>query len=152
MLFRSRAAGWKVWRMADHMGWHDAAMMHFGQWWTRTVRAGHAYAQAAMLHRASPERLGTVETRRALLWGIALPISIMVLVVLHPAGLVLALAYPFQVLRLALRDGINRPANCWRALFLVLARFPEAQGVLKFWGKRLFRRPLAIIEYKKPLQ
>lgn len=145
---RLRAGGWTVWRIADHMGWHDAAMTRFGQWWTRAVRAGHAYAQGASLHGAPPERLGAVESRRALLWGLALPVSIVGLAMLHPAGLALAAAYPLQALRLALRDGIARSANRWRALFLVLARFPEAQGVLKFWRNRLCRRPSGPIAYK----
>ena len=35
-----------------------------------------------------------------------------------------------------------------RALFFVLARFPEAQGVLKFWIARLRHRRSVLIEYK----
>jgi hypothetical protein len=33
-------------------------------------------------------------------------------------------------------------------LFLLLARFPEAQGALTFWVNRLRRRRAGLIEYK----
>ena len=33
---RLRQANWRIWRLADEMALHDAAMLHFGQWWRRT--------------------------------------------------------------------------------------------------------------------
>jgi GT2 family glycosyltransferase len=145
---RLRAAGWHIWRVPDEMTLHDAAMTRFAQWWKRSVRGGHAFAEGASLHGAPPERHGVAETRRALLWGAAAPLAILVLALFHPAWLALALVYPLQILRLALRDDIRRPERRWRALFLVLARFPEAQGVIQFWINRLRRRRSALIEYK----
>jgi len=145
---RLRAAGWKIWRLPDEMTLHDAAMTRFGQWWKRSMRGGHAYAEGAALHGAPPERHGVAATRRALLWGAALPLATLVLTLLSPWFLLLLAAYPLQVLRIALRDGIRDPARRWRALFFVLARFPEAQGVLKFRLDRLRRRRSVLIEYK----
>lgn len=145
---RLRGAGWKIWRLADEMGLHDAAITRFGQWWTRTVRSGHAFAQGASLHGARPERHYLTETRRAVVWGALLPLAILGLAAVHPAWLLLALAYPLQVLRLAMRDRDADPKRRWRALFLVLGRFPEAQGVLKFWISRLRRRGATLLEYK----
>jgi hypothetical protein len=62
-------AGGEVWRIPAEMTLHDAAIHRFGQWWRRTRRAGHAFAEGAHLHGAGPERHWVAETRRALALG-----------------------------------------------------------------------------------
>jgi GT2 family glycosyltransferase len=148
LCLRLRREGWRIWRIPEAMALHDAAMTRFSQWWKRTVRSGYAMAEGASLHGAPPWKYNVAQTRRALIWGLALPAATGMLTVLHPAGLALLLLYPLQALRLAMRDGLSRRAVRWRALFLVLGRFPEAQGVLKFWFNRWRRRPGTLIEYK----
>jgi GT2 family glycosyltransferase len=145
---RLRARGSRIWRLADEMAWHDAAMLHFKQWWRRARRAGHAYAEGVALHGDPPERHCVVEARRALLWGAALPLLILALSLLEPVCLWLLLAYPAQALRLAWRDGIGRREQRWRAVFMVLARFAEAQGVFDFWINRWRGQRGGLIEYK----
>lgn len=146
---RLRAAGGQVWRLPEEMTLHDAAMLRFGQWWKRAMRGGHAYAEGAWLHGAPPERHFVAETRRALSWGAALPLASLALALaVHPAWLALLLAFPLQLLRLAWRERAGGAAGRERALFLLLARFPEAQGALTFWGNRLRRRRAGLIEYK----
>jgi GT2 family glycosyltransferase len=44
-------AGWKVMRLPDDMALHDIDMASFREWWTRSVRSGHAYAQGWWVHR-----------------------------------------------------------------------------------------------------
>jgi GT2 family glycosyltransferase len=146
---RLRAAGWKVWRMPAEMTLHDAAMTHFSQWWWRSVRAGHAFAQGAHLHGAAPERHWVRETRRACVWGLALPVGIMAAAsAFGPWAMLLLTAYPLQVARLALRfPGVLR-VRALRAVFLVLGKFPEAIGFLRFHGQRLTGRAAPLIEYK----
>ena len=62
-------------------------------------------------------------------------------------ALLLLLAWPAQVVRLALRAGGGRAA--WeRAFFLTLGKIPEAAGALEYLGRRLARRPAGLIEYK----
>lgn len=63
-----------------------------------------------------------------------------------PIGLVPLLAYPLQVARLALRG--EGAARGWRALFLVLGKFPEAQGALRYARLALLNRRGGLIEYK----
>ena len=147
---RIRAQGWQVWRLAAPMAWHDAAMTRFGQWWRRAMRGGHAAAEGMSLHGAPPERHGVVTTRRALVWGLALPSASVLGMLWSPWALALLLAYPMQWLRLALRDGIGDVNMRLRALFYVLAAFPEAQGVLRFWLQRRRGHRSTIIEYKQP--
>ena len=139
---RLRASGWQVWRLDAEMTLHDAAMHRFGQWWTRTRRGGHAFAEGAALHGTPPERHFVAETRRALLWGAALPLTALLGAAVTPWALVLLLAYPLQIIRLARRLGLTR------ATFLVLAKLPEALGVLEYHSRAVLRRPAGLIEYK----
>lgn len=148
---RLRAAGWQVLRLRQDMAWHDAAMTHWMQWWRRTMRAGHAFAEGALLHGAPPERHGVKARRRALLWGLALPCTAALLTLVGQLGGWLLLLYPLQVLRLGLRpEPAAKEANAvWsRAFFLVAGRFPEAAGVLMFWSRRLRGATSTLIEYK----
>lgn len=142
LCLRLRRAGGEVWRLDAEMTLHDAALLRFGQWWRRTRRAGHAFAEGAALHGAGPERHWVAETRRAVLWGAALPVVALVAAAVHPAGALLALAYPLQVARLARRGGWT-----WAA-FTVLGKFAEAQGVLGYWADRLRGNRRGLIEYK----
>ena len=142
LCLRLRRAGGEVWRIAAEMTLHDAALLRFGQWWRRMRRAGHAFAEGAALHGAGPDRHWLAETRRAVFWGVLLPVGCVVLTAVTPFGLLLVAAYPLQVLRLARRGGWE-----W-ALFTVIGKFAEAQGVLGYWFDRLHGRRRGLIEYK----
>ena len=56
LCLRLRRDGWKVLRLDAEMTGHDMAMTRFAQWWRRSVRAGHAYAEGAARHGRGPER------------------------------------------------------------------------------------------------
>lgn len=140
---RLRQAGWKVWRLDAEMTWHDADMTRFAQWWTRCRRAGHAYAEGAAMHGAAPERHYVAHLRRAVLWGLALPVVILLGLVVTPWVILLGLAYPAKILRL-MRQGFD-PAH---AIFLTVGNFAEAAGVLTYLGKRLTGQKSHLIEYK----
>lgn len=142
MCLRLRRAGWTIRRLDAEMTRHDARILRFSQWWRRTRRAGHAFAEGAYLQGAGPERHWVAETRRALIWGALLPLAILLLMLLSPSAALLALIYPAQLLRLTLREG-------WEsALFSVLGKFAEAQGVLEFHLRRLRGQRRGIMEYK----
>jgi glycosyltransferase involved in cell wall biosynthesis len=146
---RLRAAGGRIWRLDADMAWHDVAMTRLGQWWRRTKRAGHAFAEGAALHGAPPERHYVKEARRALTWGLALPIAALLGAFFHGACALVLLAYPMQIVRLSLRHRADgRPSPGARAFFLVLGRFPEALGVCTYWLRRWRRAPVRLIEYK----
>jgi GT2 family glycosyltransferase len=147
LCLRLRLAGWQVWRIGQEMTLHDAAITRLSQWWKRSRRAGHAFAEGAALHGAGPERHWVAETRRALLWGALLPGVALLGAALHPGALALLLAWPAQVLRLARRWGGTRAA--WeRALFTVLGKLPEALGALGFYLGRITGQRRGLIEYK----
>ncbi|MDH4234624.1 MAG: glycosyltransferase [Gallionella sp.] len=146
---RLRAAGWKIWRLGEEMTLHDAAITRFGQWWKRTQRCGYAYAEGANLHGAPPERHRVKESRSVWVWGLGIPVAaISSTICLGGWGLAILLIFPVQIVRLALRGTRSQRENWWRALFLVLGKFPEAMGQLSFLYNRLTGKRARLIEYK----
>lgn len=146
---RFRAAGWKIWRLDEEMTLHDAAMTRFSQWWKRTMRAGHAFAEGAYLHGAPPEKHWVSETRRARVWGLVIPIIALILsVICIQWGLLFLLIYPLQVTRIALSSP-NKDKSSWiSAFFLVLGKFPEMLGQIKFYQRLRSGKQGRLIEYK----
>ena len=146
---RLRAAGWRIWRLGEEMALHDAAMTRFGQWWKRTLRSGYAFAQGADLHGAPPERHWVRESRSAWFWGLGMPLFAFVCTALiGPFGLVAFAVYPLQMVRLTLRGDRSMRENWWRAVFLVIGKFPEMLGQLKFLTHRYIGGKSRLIEYK----
>ncbi len=146
---RVRALGWRVWHVADEMALHDSAMSRFGQWWKRSLRAGHAFAQGAGLHGASPERHYVREARSALFWALAVPLFAFVSVAsIGPVGWVTFAVYPVQVVRLALRGVRCTRENWLSAGFLMLGKFPETLGQLQYFASRTLGRQPRLIEHK----
>lgn len=144
MCYRMRQKGWQIRRIDAEMTLHDAALTRMSQWWKRSSRAGHAYAESAALHGRAPERFRVRETARILFWGAVVPvIAILAALIVSPWALLLLLALPLQALRMVLRG--TPPA---RAFFLMLGKFPEAQGVLGYLFARLSGRRRGLIEYK----
>jgi GT2 family glycosyltransferase len=143
MCVRLRAKGWKIWRLDAEMTLHDAAMTRFSQWWKRTRRAGHAYAEGAALHGAPPERHFAIETRRAVIWGLAIPAAVIIAALILGPWMLLGFGvYPLQLLRL------SRRTSPTQAFFLTLGKFAEGQGVLEYLKNRLSGRQGRLIEYK----
>ncbi|MBL4915903.1 glycosyltransferase family 2 protein [Szabonella alba] len=148
LCLRLARKGGEIWRINAEMTLHDAAMTRFGQWWNRTRRAGHAFAEGAARHGAGPERHWVAETRRALIWGAGLPLAALSGAALHPAALALLLLWPAQMARLGWRWRAEGRAGWEAALFTVLGKIPEAQGVIGYWLGRMRRRQAGLIEYK----
>jgi glycosyltransferase involved in cell wall biosynthesis len=146
---RLRASGWRIWRLDEEMTLHDAAMLHFSQWWKRSLRGGYAFAQGADLHGSPPEWHGVRESRSAWFWGLGVPlIAFACTALIGPFGLTVFAIYPLQVVRLALRGVRSARENWWRALFLVIGKFPEMLGQLKFLMRRRLGGQPRLIEYK----
>jgi GT2 family glycosyltransferase len=146
---RLRAAGWSIWRIDGEMTLHDAAITRFAQWWRRNVRSGYAFATGRHAHGAPPERLWVWECRRALIWGIGIPLATFAgTVLLGPPALAVLLIYPMQFLRRIPRQPGPGSDRVKFAFFEVLGRFAEGIGQLRFLLDRLLERRSQIVEYK----
>jgi hypothetical protein len=152
---RLRARGWVVARLADEMALHDIAMTRFGQWWTRSVRAGYAYALGAERHGAPPERHCARDVRSVVFWGLLVPI-----LAIGPAwptagaSLALLLAYPLLFWRVARRRHARRSSRSDAALYAlgcVAGKFPQALGLVRHRLSGRSAGPARLIEYKGPV-
>jgi glycosyltransferase involved in cell wall biosynthesis len=146
---RLRQAGWHLWRLEEPMTIHDAAMDHFSQWWRRMQRGGYAFAQGARLQASSRNRFWRKEASRCRVWGLYIPVLVLAAAALFgPAAWSLLLIYPVQIARVALR-GHRTPADNWLyAVAVVLGKFPEMLGQLRFVLHSRARIQTRLIEYK----
>jgi glycosyltransferase involved in cell wall biosynthesis len=140
---RLREKGKRIWRLDHDMSLHDADILSFKQWWRRSVRTGHAYAEVHLAHLRSPFAIWGTNLRRTLFWSALLPASAAGAVLLHPACLLALLLYPAQLLRLWRREGSVK-----RAALNLLGKFAELQGVVQYGANRLAGHQPLLIEYK----
>jgi glycosyltransferase involved in cell wall biosynthesis len=151
---RLRAKGGRVLRLDAEMTRHDAAMARFAQWWTRNVRAGHAFAEVSCLHAGSPHEIWRREARSNWFWGLGVPaLAVVPAPFTWGLSLLLLLGYPvlwWKVRRARLRRGDNRRTAGLFARYCVLSKFPQAAGQVRYWRNRLFGRRNRLIEYKGP--
>lgn len=149
---RMRQQGWKIYRIDAEMTLHDANMTHFSQWWRRSVRGGHAYAQGAFLHGKPPECHWMKETRSIWFWGLILPVFTLSLIwLIHGWSLILLSAYPlllYKIYRSKCKQGLKAQDAFAYALFCVLAKFPQTQGQIQFHVNHLLGKQNQLIEYK----
>lgn len=149
---RLRASGWKVRRIDCEMTLHDANVTTFSQWWTRTRRGGHAWAELAAMYSDPPERHRVYKSRKTVLWGFVLPAAALASAPFTGGlSLALLLLYPTNVARIGMRlrrEGERRPWTI--ATFLMLAKFPEALGWLRYQTGRFTGKRSKLIEYKAP--
>ncbi len=149
LCLRLRQKHWRIWRLDEEMTLHDARIMRFKQWWTRATRAGHAFAEGAWIHAAGHEKHWAKETLRAIIWGIGIPIFGFILGLIDPRFFLVFLLYPIQLIRLMIRGKkMSMRQRFFHACFLLLGKFAEAAGILKFLFGRLRGKTHGIIEYK----
>jgi len=148
---RVAMAGFKVTKIAAEMATHDADIQRFSQWWRRAVRGGHAIGQRFSLHGRGAMRDCARERRSVLVWGMALPATILALApATHGLSLLLAAGYAVLGQRIAryrrAQGDSNADARLY-ARFVVIGKFAEAWGLLKFYVNNMAGR-FRIIEYK----
>lgn len=149
---RLRRSGWRVHRLDHEMTLHDANIGRFGQWWRRTVRCGHAYAEGRFLHGATAERFRVDEVRSVVEWALMLPL-VAIGLAWWTWGLSLLLLGAYVLLALRVRrywlsrgyPGGDATRAAW---YNVIAKFAELLGIATFWLNRLRGRRSTLIEYK----
>ena len=141
MCVRLRQNGWKVWHLNHVMMLHDADMNSFKQWWKRTMRGGYAFAEGAFLHGAAPELHWVAETKRAWLWAFLIPLMSLFALFIKPLwGVLLVLVYPLQILKIMIKSKLPLKIAFMQAFFLVLGKFAELTGQIKFLSHRFCSR------------
>ena len=170
LCLRLRYQGWLLMRLDSPMTIHDANMQRFSQWWCRSVRCGHAYAQGYDIHRRDRANGKPHYRQKALFstlaYGVVFPALMILLMVMQATLLVsetgelflllaelLVISFYVRIGQRALRaksDPCNPPKQRFLyALFIVLGKLPEAQGVFKYCLNRMRGKASKIIEYRQ---
>lgn len=155
LCMRLRRAGYRTKRLDFEMTLHDAAMMGFSQWWRRSVRAGHAYAQSAFLHGGEPGQYCVRQVGSVLAWGFGLPVLALG-GTWATGGMSLWLVCGYGVLwgrvyRSRIGKGDSRRDRALYGLACTIGKFAQLWGALKFfWTRLLWGRASTLIEYKGP--
>ena len=158
LCLRLRQKGWRIRRIGHEMTLHDAAMTRLSQWWKRSKRSGHAFAELLHRHGDAAEPRWRAQIVSILLWGGAIPVMILMGLLLAAAGLptlwasaLVALLYPVQIARIGWRkwrSGEPLGFAFASAFFLIFGKLPQLEGVIRFHRDRKSARAPRIIEYK----
>ncbi len=159
LALRLRKAGWRLERVAAEMALHDAAIYRFGQWWGRTRRSGHCFAELASRYPDCRDPDWSRSLRSIVLWGGALPVILLLCGLLAACldwrwllgDLLVVAVCAMQAWKIAKRQarrGLDpRVARASGAL-LILGKVPQLFGMLAYFKNRLLGRHSRLIEYK----
>ncbi|MEJ1338292.1 MAG: glycosyltransferase [Candidatus Sedimenticola sp. (ex Thyasira tokunagai)] len=163
LCIRLAKKGGIIWRIDHGMTIHDASIYHFSEWWKRSVRCGHAYAEGFSIHGAAPDYHNRKQIIRSLLYGLALPLASLIFIVaalfsgselidktalLLGALLILAwLKICFSSYRFRRHLGNSGPESILYSLFMLLVKFPEVQGIFVYMKNRILGKASTLIEY-----
>lgn len=160
LALRLRLAGWRVLRVRAEMALHDAAIYRFSQWWQRTRRSGHCFAELATRYSDSREPGRFRSLCSVCFWGAILPATFAASAVVGlwanqrwMLGSLAAFAmWIFQIVRIARnkrRTGLTLKTACTLALLLVMGKVPQFLGSLKYFHSRIRGIESLLIEYKQ---
>lgn len=152
LCLRLRQKNWKIVRLDAEMTLHDAEMTRFAQWWKRTLRAGHAFAEGVWLHGSSAEHHWVKESWSIWFWGLLLPLlAIGMAWFTQGWSLLLWSGYPVQTYRIYRRiqqRGLKSKDALLYAFFCMLGKFPNLVGQVKFYFSNYLGKRNRLIEYK----
>lgn len=152
LCIRVRKAGYTIFRLDADMSYHDANIMHLSQWFKRSKRGGHGYANIHHLHGHSPEHYFRRELISVSVWGGLIPLAFLLFLLVQPWAAVLLLAFYLLfvaktiVRRIAKGDNV-KVAVAYGALIFT-GKIPELMGIFEYWKNRLLSRKHQLIEYK----
>lgn len=161
---RMRKNGWLLRRIDADMGFHDANIIRFSQWWKRAKRTGHAYAELAFRHPDARDPNWPQTTYSIVFWGGAVPAALLCACVLAALKdsrwwLLVALiagVWALNVVQISLRKWRSRllPLKIAAAagMLAMIGKVPQLAGLIRYHRDRLLRRSAQLIEYKGPPQ
>ena len=148
---RMSGAGYKIQKIDHEMAVHDANIMHFSQWWRRAVREGHSIGHRVHLGGHTSTQDNIKEQKSVWFWGLILPLVILVALAPTKGGSLLLLAgyliLGYRIFRYSRGQGDPPRDAILYARFIVLGKFANVVGLMKFYLNRRGRR-YEIIEYK----
>ena len=158
---RMRSNGWKLRRIDSEMGFHDVDITRFGQWWKRTRRTGHAYAELAYRHPDARNPNWPRTAQSIMFWGGVMPLALCgaatLGIFLGPRWWLLAVLFlipwPLRMLQIfvrKLRRGLGMKVAGAAGVLLMLGKVPQLIGLVEYHINRLMGRASQLIEHKGP--
>jgi GT2 family glycosyltransferase len=163
LAMRMRKCGWKLRRIDSEMGYHDVDITRFAQWWKRTRRTGHAYAELAHRHPDARNPNWPRTIRSIMAWGGVMPVFLVGAVTMAlfdgtrgwlSTGLVLMI-WPLRILQIALRKlraGMSVKLAGASGALLMIGKIPQLIGFAEFHQNRILGRASQLIEHKDPAE
>ncbi len=161
LCLRLARQGFRIVRIDAEMTVHDAAMTRWTQWWRRALRTGHTTAELLAKYGPASEHRRLRRALSTVFWAIGIPLAWLSLCVwawiagglvpLAAAAIAPALALVIQferIRRRSRRAGRSVADSRAYALSCVLAKWPEAWGMLLYFARRISGRTPRWIEYK----
>lgn len=149
---RAAAAGYGIYRIDAVMSYHDANIMHLSQWYKRSKRGGHGYANINRLHGAAPPYYFRRQIVSVCVWGAAVPaLFVIALFTLPLLAAIIFLLYSAAVLKTGFKMVLNGlPANIAfsYAALIYTGKVAEFAGICEYWKNSILSRQHVLIEYK----
>ncbi len=149
---RTRRAGKKVWRLNSLMSLHNAEIMRLSQWYRRSRRTGHVYANIYHWYGRGPERYYQRQVRSAVLWGAVVPLCFVLALVWQPIVAMLIgggyLLYFCRMLWRRYKQTHNMQLALAYAWLIASGKFPEFLGMLQYVSRAVLKKRHTLIEYK----
>lgn len=148
MCLRLRQREWLIARLENEMAWHDANLRTFREWWKRSVRSG---CGSLDIYTRTRGQIFSVQVRRSRLWtigwGTVLLFFYAVFQLVNAAPLLLiilavALLYPWQIIRLAVRGqkkGLSSSEAIVYGCLMMISKWAEICGQISYlvhWERR----------------
>lgn len=149
---RARRAGFNTYRLDADMSKHDANIMTASQWYRRSKRGGHGYANIHHLHGKGPEQYFKREIKSVLFWGALVPGAFIIFLFLFPpiSGLILLayLAFVGRTILRRIRMGDRLKVAIAYGVLIFTGKVSEFMGIVQYCKNKLLSRKHQLIEYK----
>lgn len=149
---RARRAGYLTFRIDADMSKHDANIMRLSQWYRRSKRGGHGYANIHHLHGKGPEHYFKREIKSVIFWGALIPSAFILCLFFSPLlSLFILLGYVAFISKTIIRRwrlGDSLKTAVAYGILIFTGKISEFMGILQYCKNHLLSRKHQLIEYK----
>ena len=143
--YRVRKSGWSIYGLSEMMTHHDIAMNSFKQYFKRSFRSGHAYAEVSFRYFQEPEKFWMKELLRITLGALLPWIIFFILFSLGYTllGILSFIGISFRSMRNILKLKMEKKLSWKEAFFynlhLCIVIYPQSAGAFSFFLKKGLR-------------
>ena len=147
--YRLRKLGFRLFRLDSPMTIHDAKLSSFTQWSKRARRGGYAYGIWAHLCSDDPNLNWRSRCAGIVFWGIFVPLGMLIsLFYSYHVTALLTLIPLVQIIRVAFLSRHTLNENWIYSTFILLAKIPQAIGLVEYVFDKITNKDTSIIEYR----